>query len=277
MAKAQTTTEPKPAKKKRGRPRKNRPAKSRPLPPPVEPAAAAAPVDPPASGNLLSKVAGMFQQKAEPGPAAVSSPASVHSSTSEPAARLAEDAERILRTVPASIGDSGEPAAQPAAGGEFSQETMAELMQGVAFEPQDVQDTLSEFFDMVADWFKSDHWKLSERQARMIGVPLSQVMNAVWQELCRAIPGPIARWIENTPGAMKLLMACGIVFVPKVKTQLKINRERRQVRKVEQLRGSQPARPYVAPGVPKVAPIEPIAPAGPVDMFGAPLAAERSN
>lgn len=137
-------------------------------------------------------------------------------------------------------------------------------MASVAFEEQDVQDTLSELFDWIAEFFESDHWKLSERQARMIGRPLAQVLNAVWADLCRVLPGPIARWIENTPGAAKLLIACGLVLVPKAKTQWSISRERRSLARQPQRVQPAPApRPRVPQPVPSVQPVVPIVPPQP--------------
>lgn len=170
----------------------------------------------------------------------------------------------MLAGVPGTIGDGGEArgAVDPTAVSDDAADPVAELMRQVAFEPQDVQDTLAEFFDWIAAKFDSDHWKLSERQARMLGMPLTQVLNTVWAELCRALPGPIARWIESTPGAMKLLIAAGIVLTPKIKQQLSISRERRALKKKrDPNRPAPPVSPRPAAGgfgVPRPEPVKPI-------------------
>jgi len=92
--------------------------------------------------------------------------------------------------VPDSIGgeadDPGGPAELP------GDDAIAGLMAMVAFEPQDVQDTLCEFFDWTAERFKSDHWRLTERQARMLGKPTSLLLNSLWARLCLILPDIIA-------------------------------------------------------------------------------------
>jgi hypothetical protein len=148
----------------------------------------------------------------------------------------------LLAGIPETIGeadDPGGPADVP------QDDPIAALMAQVAFEPQDVQDALGEFFDWMAERFESDHWKLTERQARMLGRPAAQMANALWVKLQAYIPDILSRWCEETPGATAFILACGIIVVPKVTQQVRISRER-----------AQKARPLVAE-MPKPKPPQP--------------------
>lgn len=163
-------------------------------------------------------------------------------------------AESILSDVPEFIGDA--PESQPAQVGSETQaedDPISALMAQVTFEPQDVQDLLEEFFDSLAERFESDHWKLTDRQARMLGKPAAQLANALWAKLMQFLPDVLSRWCESTPGATAFLFAVGIVVVPKVKTQISISRQR--VRKAQQtVRDVQP-RPQAVPRVGDVGPV----------------------
>lgn len=131
--------------------------------------------------------------------------------------------------MPKTIGDAPEDSAGgiPAAAGEV-EDPIAALMAQVAFEEQDVKDTIGEFFDWMSERFKSDHWKLTDRQSRMLGRPSTQLLNSIWAKLQDYLPDILARWCETTPGATAFILACGIVVVPKVKKQYTISRERRK-------------------------------------------------
>ena len=128
----------------------------------------------------------------------------------------------------------------------------------MAFEPQDVQDTICEFFEWMAERFDSDHWKLSERQARMLGKPSAILADAMWRKLTALLPDIIGQWCESTPGATAFLFAFGIVVVPKVKKQFTISRERAR-------RSAQTVRRMPSPVTPAGSPIQPMgAPGGAV-------------
>jgi hypothetical protein len=107
-------------------------------------------------------------------------------------------------------------------------QALADLMAQVSFETQDVQDQLEEFFDWLATRFESDHWELTERQARMLGKPTAQLLNSLWAKLQMVLPEILGRWIDSTPGAAALLLAGGIVIGPKIAKQVSIGRERRK-------------------------------------------------
>jgi hypothetical protein len=144
---------------------------------------------------------------------------------------LPADAEQRLDAIPDHIGDAAadEPRITEAAQeGDETRETIASLLDAVAFEEQDVQETLEEFFDFLAERFQSDHWSLTERQSRILGRPTAQLANAIWVKLKLRIPDILARWCESTPGATAFLMAAGIVIVPKVTKQIHISRARKR-------------------------------------------------
>jgi len=175
------------------------------------------------SGGLLEGIGNLFQipqKKAEP---VQPSPApSSGSSTSEP---LSAEAERILRAVPDVIGE--DPAGDdPRLGATIDEDPVAALMAQVAFEPQDVQDVIAETFDWLAERFASDHWRLTDRQARMLGRPSAQLLNSLWTKLSNYLPEILSRWCESTPGATAFLLAAGMVITPKVMQQVSISRER---------------------------------------------------
>jgi hypothetical protein len=144
---------------------------------------------------------------------------------------LPRESERILSSVPQTIGDEAD---DPGGPGDVSMHETIEddpikaLMAQVAFEDQDVQDMIAEFFDWLAERFKSDHWKLNERQARMLGRPAAQLLNSMWSRLMDYLPEILSRWCEETPGATAFILACGIVIVPKVTQQVRISRERKK-------------------------------------------------
>ena len=240
------TMENKP-KAKRGRPpgkkaetgqRKKQPAKKRAgknLPPSVDPKLK--------MPNLLE-----MGNRQAPDPPKESSIPSFDSSTSE--GPLSAEAERLLAGIPDQIGDA--PLGDPVDGSESGEvDPVAELMAQVAFEPQDVQDTLCEMFDWLGERFESDHWSLTERQARMLGRPSAQLLNALWLKLQVILPDILARWCEQTPGATAFILACGIVVVPKVTTQISISRERaREKKKKQTMVGKAPAAPGPVPAPP---------------------------
>jgi len=144
--------------------------------------------------------------------------------------QLSSESERLLSQVPEIIGDAAESTETAGQGdGEGSpDDAIAALMQQIAFEPQDVQDQVGELFEWLAERFKSDHWKLTERQSRMLGRPTAQLLNSLWAKLQTILPDVLGRWCVETPGAAAFIFACGIVVVPKVTKQVGISRARRR-------------------------------------------------
>lgn len=201
--KSQPKSAKSPPKKKPGRPRKNKPSGS-PLPPPVEPES---------------------QRSAQKGPSLVP-PLSESFSTSSTSddSPLSPEAERLLSGIPAQIGDELPAEGAAEAAGEDGE--LSGLMAGYIFSQEDVHDTLIEFFDFLGDYFKSDHWKLKERQARMLAEPGTQLVNASWQKIAQFLPEALQRWCEQTPGLVAFVLASGFIVLPRVKTQITISRER---------------------------------------------------
>jgi len=243
--------------KKRGRPVGSKGKKkivpstgkgSAPLPPPVE--INAQPLE--EKSGLLSGVRNLLQPK----PAvATASPESVDSyapsSISEGA--ISEESARLLAAVPESIGGGPEDALPGAIdGAQGEEDPIAALMAQVAFEPQDVQDVLTEFFDWLAERAESEHWKLTERQGRMLGRPLAQMLNSCWLKLQSFLPDVLGRWCESTPGALAFLMAAGLVIGPKLGKQLAISKAKRKAVPMVKDRPAAPA-PAAAPLPPRPA------------------------
>lgn len=261
------------AAKKRGRPKGSTKKKtvtppagkgvSAPLPPPVEPSAAAAPAEE-KKPSLVDSVTAIFTKKPEaPATVADYSPESSASSSSSEAGPLSAESLHLLGSVPETIGGaSGDVAGGVSAdaAGDAVDDPIAALMEQVAFEPQDVQDVLTEFFDWLAEKSASDHWRLTERQGRMLGRPLAQMLNSVWVRLQEYLPGVLGRWCESTPGALAFLMASGLVIGPKVAKQMQLSRERRKAAKPTLV---QETRRPVAPPTPAEAPAADVSPLRP--------------
>lgn len=198
-------------------------------------------------GALLSGIADMFSSS----PSATVIPISSEPSNGSSAKPLSAESERLLGSVPDSISDGLPGADGPeASGASEADDAIAALMAQVAFEPQDVQDVVAETFEWLAEHFKSDHWKLTERQARMLGRPTAQLLNSLWARLSAYIPDILARWCEETPGATAFLLACGLVVGPKIAQQISISRQRAKERPIVQPIRVQPAPQPTATGRP---------------------------
>jgi hypothetical protein len=110
---------------------------------------------------------------------------------------------------------------------DFSADDLRELMDEVQFEAEDCAETLAELFDALAEFFGSDHWKLSPRQQRMWGKPLAKLLNSVWAEVCRRLPDLVARWAETLPGLAGTTVDGVMISGPKLVKQVRIWRKRR--------------------------------------------------
>lgn len=238
-AKAAGSGEPKPAKRRSTRPSTSR--QRHPQPGPVvdvqleKPAAESEPL-----GGLLN----LFPSPKESQPPSV--PASSASSGDlPPENRAAVDA------VPDVI---GAPAGADEPEGELSADDVRELMAQVAFEEQDIKDLLGELFDWLADRFESDHWKLSERQMRILGGPSFRLANVLWKRLEERLPDILIGWCESTPGAAAFIMACGIVVGPKIAKQLRLSKGPKPVKepRVEDRPAPRRSAAPPAPGEPHI-------------------------
>jgi hypothetical protein len=141
---------------------------------------------------------------------------------------LSPQAERLLHSVPASIGDPLTEDQPQGAAIDPDPAGIGSFMAAIAFEEEDVRDTLGEVFEWLADKFDSDHWELTERQARMLGRPTAQLLNSVWAKLQSKLPDILARWCDETPGATAFIIACGIVVGPKVAKQVTLSRAKKK-------------------------------------------------
>lgn len=252
-SKSKKEQKPKAKSKPRRKYKKRQPKAAANLPEPIDIAAARAVQSQPANDppSLLSQMGSLFTGADNPGTtsAQLSEPFSPGSTDFS---SLPVESERLLSGLPQTIGgeadDPGGPADVP------DGDPIAALMAQVAFEPQDVQDVIAEFFDFMAERFESDHWKLTDRQARMLGRPAAQLMNSMWVKLQNYLPDILGRWCEGTPGAMAFILACGIVLTPKISTQLALSRERKKARPqiVQEREQPKPAQPIPAPEKPRV-------------------------
>jgi hypothetical protein len=180
---------------------------------------------------------------------------------------LSADNERIRARVPPIITDI--PAEEEAADrdpGEpeiiaEDEAELRELMSSFAFEEEDVKEELAELCDWISEIAQSDHWKLSERQKRMLGKPITLLLNSLWVKLADFIPRFFAAWCDRTPGLMASTMACSFVFGPKLWKQIQIQRSRRRhpggaapaPAERREANGQGPAGPVLVPDAPPAA------------------------
>lgn len=172
------------------------------------------------SGGLLDSLKNLLPGASHPEP----SQSPEKSTGGKTGSNLSPEAEARLDSIPDVIGGA---AASPEAvriSESSDSADIAALLDAVAFEEEDVRETVEEFFDFLAERFRSEHWRLTERQSRMLGRPAAQLANAIWAKLKLRIPDILARWCDSTPGATAFLMAAGIVVVPKVMTQVRLSR-----------------------------------------------------
>jgi hypothetical protein len=155
----------------------------------------------------------------------------VTSSTSEPkpGQPLSPESERLLASVPDSISEAEtEPEARPGIHfAESDEDELRGMMPEISFDPVEVGGVLEETFGWVAEKFDSDHWKLTERQTRMLAKPTAELLSSLYAKLGTFLPAILLGWCEATPGLMGFILTSGIVIGPKVATQFKLSRSRR--------------------------------------------------
>jgi hypothetical protein len=134
----------------------------------------------------------------------------------------------LLRSVPESIGEAEpEPEARPGIHfAESDAEGLADLFPDIHFDPAEVGGVLEEAFDWIAERFESEHWKLSERQSRMLAKPTAELLGSLYLKLGSLLPSILMRWCEATPGLMGFILTSGIVIGPKVAVQFNLSRSR---------------------------------------------------
>lgn len=183
-----------------------------------------------------------------------------------------DEAERLLSDIPEAIGeaprageklDAEESAAAVGALGALSPDFLQGLIQ---FEEADVRGVLEEAFEHLAVKFDSEHWKLTDRQSRMLGKPTAQLLSSIWVKLSYLLPDKFAQLCASTPGLAGFVVTSAIVLGPKVAQQFAVSRQRR----------SAPA-PVRRPG-PGPVPVQrpPQGPIGPIDTAPpAPIATDH--
>lgn len=204
---------------------------STPLPPPVE-----VPGVPLANSSDPFQLGPMFQSDLDGPPSAISS-----TSEPKPGEPLPPESEAML------AGEEGGPG-----GAADVSAPASDLVPTIAFSTAKTEKVLVEIFDWLAERFESDHWKLSDNQASMLGEPTAQLLGGVWTKLSEKLPDILT----STPGATAFLFACTVVVVPKAAQQVAVSRARRQ--------GNSPAGPAKSARGP--VPVQPRRPA-PGDNF----------
>ncbi len=171
-----------------------------------------------------------------------------------------EEAERILRDVPAAIGDTGgavelDEEESAAAVSALAGMDPAFLQSLISFEESDVRAVLEEGFDFLAQRFDSDHWKLTERQSRMLGRPTAQLLSTLWTKLAFLLPEQLAKCCASTPGLAGFVLTSCIVLGPKIATQWSVFRQRHSLPRASKGNGTGP---IAMPSRPQGSPVGPI-------------------
>jgi len=203
-------------------------AAAQPLPEPIQVetlTSAAKPSEPEKTSLLASAVTSLksaflpSKPEVAVGSSEKSAPSSIGGSAAEP---LPPETEAALKRIPDRIED---PVGGELDAAEFGSDDLREMIESVDFEEQDVKDLLAELFDYLAEKFKSDHWRLTERQMRLLGGPTSKMANLLWIKFKKLLPDLFEKWLTSIPGFASFALACGIVVVPKVRKQWAITRE----------------------------------------------------
>lgn len=234
-AKKKTATKAARPAARRGRPRSM--AKEKPLPPPVEPEASASA----AAGvmeNAIQEPAGdlfglgaVFGSQSPTNPAP--QPDAVDGSSTSSTAKLSDEAERILQSVPEAITEEGDNGAVPNEGGQIdepSADPMGAMLAGVEFSEPLVRDLVMMVTASVASWRKRDCYKLDEERAGMLAGPYARLLNGWW---ARFAPQLLTSMCAANPGLMEAAMMTAVVFAPMVAEDMRQTRkEREQARRV---------------------------------------------
>lgn len=150
----------------------------------------------------------------------------------EPGEPLSDESEKLLAGETEDAAPENDSDAAPAA--------PVILMPPILFSAEKTEAVLVEIFDWLADRFDSEHWKLTENQAAMLGEPTAQLLGGVWTKLAERLPDILV----NTPGAAAFLLAVTVVVVPKTAQQIAISRARKQGRAPQK---QQQPRPVAVP------------------------------
>lgn len=242
MAQAKPKAKKKRRKKKLKKPgapqsQPSQPANQRPLPPPLP-----------------------FESQAGSAPSFASS---LNSTEPKPGEPLPPEAERALHAVPDVIGAGDTEDAERDAIG-FEPDEIRNLIPEIEFDQAEVEAVLEEACAWVAEKRHHEHWKLTERQSRMIGRPTTQLLTSLWSKIGTFLPDFLARWCESTPGLAGAILMGGIVFGPKIAYEIHLSREERaQQPRVRATGSSAQPRPGPAPVPPRGGPVG-VASTGPV-------------
>jgi hypothetical protein len=175
--------------------------------------------------SLFASLKSAFPPKVEANPQSKSMD-SGNGSDAPSSEKLPAETEAQLSKVPDVIGDD---AGKGSGEAELTSDDVRSLIESVGdFEEEDVKAVLEETFDWLSEYFGSTHWKLTERQMRIMGRPTTRMVNALWEKLKEILPDILGKWLQSVPGAAAFLMAAGIVVVPKVKRQYTLSQQARK-------------------------------------------------
>jgi len=239
-SKPKTVRKARPKKKatKTRAPRKPRAQES--LPPPIEINQPKPPAEKPQpESGLLSGIESLFTKSQSQEPEAENQvPSGSSSSVTEP---LTPEAERILQDIPDVIGDVSATDSQAPV-------PPAESLALSTFDSYLVGEYLEEGYGFIAKVTNMEHWKLTDRQSKLLAPPLAKVLSSMSDEMTGWLPGFLKNWVERTPGAAGLLIAMVAVNGPKIAQTVTVLRERSKAAQVR---------------VPKVTPMPTPRPAAP--------------
>lgn len=166
----------------------------------------------------------------------------------KPGEPLSAEAESLLAGVPANLGsESADPEPGTIGADVIDPEEIAGLIPEIDFDEGEVREVLEEGFEWMAGFFQSEHWKLTDRQAKMLARPTAQLASTLYGRLAAFLPGFLARWCEETPGAAGVILVGAWVIGPKIAKQVVVSRSRKTLPRAER-QAPQPIRPASAVG-----------------------------
>lgn len=163
------------------------------------------------------------------------SPAVAESSTpsATPSASSSISAEQVaeLASVPDTIGGEAAAPGAPATPGAGELDEMVEFLQSMGIDEDDMQEWLSEGCEFLAERFKSEHWKLTDRQGRMLAKPYTACANKLWIKMLDWLPDFLSNLAKASPEAAAMVISTAVVFGPKVAKQFVLSRSRKELPK----------------------------------------------
>lgn len=204
-----------------------------------------------ADGNLLSQAVNLFRPQSAP-----TSDASLPTPSGESFGRppLSAEAQRLLDGVPDVIGAEASQAASSETAG---QDLSAAVMVQRIIKPEELRWFIEGAFDLLAVWFQSEHWKLTEGEAMRLAEPGAEVLTNSLLNSKLWFFQKLMEWAAANPGALSLCFAAATIVGPRAKVQWATYLEKKSIPRAAKSANVErpPARPAATGFAPAFDPI----------------------